>query len=69
MCDSTQVLSHISQLCSPYSTHKVIPYVTSIVTMYLQGSVAHIGLPLEWQLAYVKPVINGNAVGQYKKLN
>ncbi|XP_065890602.1 tectonic-like complex member MKS1 isoform X2 [Dysidea avara] len=51
--DSTQVLSQISQLCSPYSTHK--------------GSVAHIGLPLEWQLAYIKPIIEGNAVEELPK--
>lgn len=63
-----QELSYISQSCKPYSTHKVC--YTHAHTNFNQSShspqhkVVHIGLPVEWQLSYIKPPMTDNeAIG------
>ena len=62
-----QELSYISQLCKPYSTHKVCythAYLFQPIISLIQHKVTHIGLPLEWQLSYIKPPMTENkAIG------
>ena len=60
-----QELSYISQLCKPYSTHKVCHTCSLISANHLTAfltkhKVVHVGLPLEWQLSYIKPPITEN---------